>query len=165
MNSILSCQNIEKSYHDGNRELKILLGVDLDVREGEILAISGPSGVGKSTLLHMLSGFLAPSAGTVTVLSPNGGESLLRGAVTPIRWSSTGNIGGAVKIVLRRGTGSTIVSSMTANGGGVGIAVVVDGEDHGERAAQMLGLQGDGALSGRGCGREAEDRAAELEIL
>lgn len=56
-------------------------------------------------------------AGTVTVLSPNGGESLLRGAVTPITWSSTGNIGGAVKIVLRRGTGSTIISGMTANDG------------------------------------------------
>ena len=65
MNSILSCQNIQKSYHDGNRELKILLGVDLDVREGEILAISGPSGVGKSTLLHIMGTLDTPTSGDV----------------------------------------------------------------------------------------------------
>ncbi len=65
MNSILSCQNIQKSYNDGNRELKILLGVDLEVREGEILAISGPSGVGKSTLLHIMGTLDTPTSGDV----------------------------------------------------------------------------------------------------
>jgi lipoprotein-releasing system ATP-binding protein len=65
MNSILSCKNIQKSYNDGNRELKILLGVDLEVREGEILAISGPSGVGKSTLLHIMGTLDTPTSGDV----------------------------------------------------------------------------------------------------
>ena len=65
MNSILSCQNIQKSYNDGNRELKILQGVDLEVREGEILAISGPSGVGKSTLLHIMGTLDKPTSGDV----------------------------------------------------------------------------------------------------
>lgn len=65
MNSILSCQNIQKSYNDGNRELRILHGVDLDVCEGEILAISGPSGVGKSTLLHIMGTLDTPTSGDV----------------------------------------------------------------------------------------------------
>ncbi|MBX3177879.1 MAG: ABC transporter ATP-binding protein [Candidatus Hydrogenedentes bacterium] len=69
MSNVLECQKIQKHYHDGNRELKILTGVDLEVRQGEILAISGPSGVGKSTLLHIMG----------TLDRPTGGEILYRG--------------------------------------------------------------------------------------
>ena len=43
-----------------------LRGVDLNLAEGEILAVTGPSGCGKSTLLHCLAGILRPDAGTVT---------------------------------------------------------------------------------------------------
>ncbi|WP_049580639.1 ABC transporter ATP-binding protein [Streptomyces sp. SBT349] len=42
-----------------------LHGIDLDLAEGEILAVTGPSGSGKSTLLHCLAGILAPDAGEV----------------------------------------------------------------------------------------------------
>jgi phosphonate transport system ATP-binding protein len=45
-----------------------LAGVDLDVREGERLALVGPSGAGKTTLLSLLNGSLQPSTGTVTVM-------------------------------------------------------------------------------------------------
>ncbi len=65
MSSVLSCKNVCKNYHDGGRELKILTGVNLDVAEGEILAISGPSGVGKSTLLHIMGTLDSPSSGEV----------------------------------------------------------------------------------------------------
>jgi lipoprotein-releasing system ATP-binding protein len=70
MSSVIECRGVEKTYYDGNRELRILRGVDLDVPEGEILAISGPSGVGKSTLLHIMG----------TLDQPTGGEVLFRGA-------------------------------------------------------------------------------------
>jgi lipoprotein-releasing system ATP-binding protein len=49
----------------GAEELHILKGVNLSVRRGELLAIAGPSGVGKSTLLHILGGLDRPTAGEV----------------------------------------------------------------------------------------------------
>ena len=65
MSNVLTCQKVRKHYHDGDRELKILMGVDLEVDEGEILAISGPSGVGKSTLLHIMGTLDRPTSGDV----------------------------------------------------------------------------------------------------
>lgn len=62
---VIECRGVEKTYHDGARELKILRGVNLEVREGHSLAISGPSGVGKSTLLHIMSTLDRPTAGEV----------------------------------------------------------------------------------------------------
>ncbi|MCR6690382.1 ABC transporter ATP-binding protein [Cellulomonas sp.] len=44
-----------------------LAGVDLEIGEGESLAVTGPSGSGKSTLLHVLAGILVPDAGVVTL--------------------------------------------------------------------------------------------------
>lgn len=65
MNNVLECRKLVKSYHDGSRELRILCGLDLVVPEGEILTISGPSGVGKSTLLHLMGTLDRPTAGEI----------------------------------------------------------------------------------------------------
>ncbi len=58
---VLSCRGVVHDY-DGT---PALLGVDLDVVEGEVLAITGPSGSGKSTLLLCLAGILVPREGSV----------------------------------------------------------------------------------------------------
>jgi len=65
MNKVLTCTDLKKTYSDGSRVLEILRGVDLEVYAGEILAISGPSGVGKSTLLHLLGTLDTPSGGEI----------------------------------------------------------------------------------------------------
>ena len=50
---IYEVRDLWKSYYNGTREVQVLRGVDLRVRRGEMVAVSGPSGVGKSTLLHI----------------------------------------------------------------------------------------------------------------
>jgi putative ABC transport system ATP-binding protein len=62
MSALLSGTGITRSYG----VTPALRGADIEVAEGEIVAVTGPSGCGKSTLLHCLAGILRPDAGTVT---------------------------------------------------------------------------------------------------
>ena len=62
----LSCRQLRKVY-EGAQPVIALDGVDLEVAPGEFLAVVGPSGGGKSTLLHLLGGIDRPTSGTVRV--------------------------------------------------------------------------------------------------
>lgn len=62
---LLSARNLEKTYKLGKQRLKVLNGVNLDIHEGEIIAIIGASGSGKSTLLQLLGGLDKPTSGEV----------------------------------------------------------------------------------------------------
>ncbi len=53
-NVIIRLQGISKAYGEGDARVQVLKGLDLEVGKGEMLAIVGPSGVGKSTLLHVV---------------------------------------------------------------------------------------------------------------
>ena len=68
---IIFCRNLRKSYYQGELEVPVLMGIDLDVTAGETLAIVGASGSGKSTLLHLLGGLDAPSAGDIRIMGQN----------------------------------------------------------------------------------------------
>ena len=69
MNEILlQTENLHKSYPAGRSgTLEVLKGIDLSIAEGEIITIVGPSGVGKSTLLHLIGGLDRPSEGRVLI--------------------------------------------------------------------------------------------------
>ncbi len=64
---VIALRNVERVYRSGRVEYRALRGVDLDVDEGEMVAITGPSGSGKSTLLNIMTGIDRPSAGSATV--------------------------------------------------------------------------------------------------
>jgi lipoprotein-releasing system ATP-binding protein len=59
--------NLCKSYRVGGRALHVLKGLDFEVERGEMVAVVGASGVGKSTLLHLLGGLDRPDAGGVRI--------------------------------------------------------------------------------------------------
>lgn len=66
--TIIACRDLYKSYFQGDIEVPVLHGVDLQVNEGEMVAIVGASGSGKSTLLHLLGGLDKPTRGEVVLL-------------------------------------------------------------------------------------------------
>jgi peptide/nickel transport system ATP-binding protein len=61
------CDNLVKIYKVADLEVVALQGLDLEVQQGEMIALVGPSGAGKSTLLNVIGGLDAPSAGNVNV--------------------------------------------------------------------------------------------------
>ncbi len=68
---VIRCRGLTRSFIQGQTRLDVLRGVDFDVAAGERVAIVGASGVGKSTLLHILGGLDQPSAGTVEINGEN----------------------------------------------------------------------------------------------
>jgi len=64
---MLIAQNVHKSFYSGTRKLHVLDGIDLEIEDGEIVALLGPSGAGKSTLLHIMGGLDKPDRGRILI--------------------------------------------------------------------------------------------------
>ncbi|WP_374578139.1 ABC transporter ATP-binding protein [Phenylobacterium sp.] len=64
---VLSIRGLRRTYRSGDKTLTVLNGVDLDVRPGEIVGLIGPSGSGKSSLLHAAGLLEHPDAGQIIV--------------------------------------------------------------------------------------------------
>ena len=68
MNShLVKVKGVDKVFKRGSEEIHVLGGLDLEIPNGEFLALMGPSGSGKSTLLNLIGGLDRPSEGTVEV--------------------------------------------------------------------------------------------------
>ena len=65
--TVVTCEQLEKTYSQGPQLVKVLQGVNLQVGRGERIAIVGSSGSGKTTLLNLLGGLDLPTTGKVTI--------------------------------------------------------------------------------------------------
>lgn len=72
--SLIEVKNLSKVYGSGEAEVTALKNIDLNIEQGEFVAIVGPSGSGKSTLLHLLGGVDKPTSGEVIIK----GESIYK---------------------------------------------------------------------------------------
>ena len=64
---MLSVEGLTKAFGSGSNKLQVLKGVDMNIKQGEMVALMGPSGSGKSTLLNIIGGLLAGDSGTITL--------------------------------------------------------------------------------------------------
>lgn len=68
----LSLHGVVRTYQTGDQSLNVLTGVDLDLRPGELVGLVGPSGSGKSSVLHAAALLEQPNAGQVLIKGENG---------------------------------------------------------------------------------------------
>ncbi len=82
MSALVQVTGVHKYFTRGNERIDVLKGVNLEIPQGDFVALMGPSGSGKTTLLNLLGGLDAPSSGSVEVAGTNiaalGGGQLSR---------------------------------------------------------------------------------------
>ncbi|WP_045758551.1 ABC transporter ATP-binding protein [Xanthomonas albilineans] len=67
MGTLIEIRNLSKVYERGKQKVEVLYHINLDIAEGDFLALMGPSGSGKTTLLNLVGGLDTPSGGSITV--------------------------------------------------------------------------------------------------
>ena len=91
MATLVSIRDLTKTYQRGPEKVEVLHGIDLDIEEGDFVALMGPSGSGKTTLLNLIGGLDAPSSGSIEV----GGQRIDRlngGALSHWRSQNVGYV-------------------------------------------------------------------------
>lgn len=64
---VIACHGLTKNFAEGKSQIRVLQDINLSISRGELVAIVGSSGVGKSTLLHLLGGLDQPNSGKVLI--------------------------------------------------------------------------------------------------
>lgn len=65
--TLVRVSNVTKTFKRGSEDIRVLQGLDLEVKQGEFLALMGPSGSGKSSLLNLIGGLDRPTSGNVQI--------------------------------------------------------------------------------------------------
>jgi putative ABC transport system ATP-binding protein len=82
VNPLVQVSDVHKHFTRGNERIDVLKGVNLEIPQGDFLALMGPSGSGKTTLLNLMGGLDLPSSGSVSVggvdITKLGGGALAR---------------------------------------------------------------------------------------
>jgi len=89
--ALIECRQLTRVYRKGDVEITPLSHLDLDVEEGEFLALMGPSGSGKTTLLNLIAGIDRPTSGTLRIDGTDIGQ-LTRSRLATWRSTSIGYI-------------------------------------------------------------------------
>ncbi|MBS3100711.1 ABC transporter ATP-binding protein [Candidatus Woesearchaeota archaeon] len=131
MRQIIKLQDVWKTYKMGNIEVNALQGLELDVKEGEFLAIMGPSGSGKSTAVNMIGCLDVPTKGKIT-LEQHDISKLSESELAQIRGRKIGFIFQQFNLIPTLTALENVMLPMIFQG--------VDEEKRKERAAMLLGL-------------------------
>ena len=86
---MLQVIDLKKGFGSGNRRLEVLRGINMEVKEGELVSLMGPSGCGKSTLLNIIGGLLEADSGEIS-LGPFNYGTKIPNRVVDVRRSGVG---------------------------------------------------------------------------
>ena len=67
MDNLVTLRGVTKSYRRGKQNIEVLHAIDMDIAEGDFVALMGPSGSGKTTLLNLIGGLDSVSAGSIEI--------------------------------------------------------------------------------------------------
>lgn len=67
MTTLIRIADLVKTYQRGNQDVPVLMGINLDIQEGDYVSLMGPSGSGKSTLLNLIAGIDKPTSGLMQI--------------------------------------------------------------------------------------------------
>ena len=87
--AIVEVRDLYKSFSRGTERIDVLMDLNLDVQEGEFVALMGPSGSGKTTLLNLIAGLDGPTDGTITI----GGQQISSLSESELARWRTRNVG------------------------------------------------------------------------
>ncbi len=87
--AIVEVRDLYKSFSRGTERIEVLMDLNLDVEEGEFVALMGPSGSGKTTLLNLIAGLDGPTDGTITI----GGQEISSLSESELARWRTRNVG------------------------------------------------------------------------
>src|SRR5476649_2286769 len=91
MAKLIEIRDISKVYERGKQKVEVLHHIDLDIAQGDFLALMGPSGSGKTTLLNLIGGLDSPTDGSIGVAGQRI-DNLGQGALAKWRASNVGFI-------------------------------------------------------------------------